>query len=47
VVKPGADAPVIDGYHCDFVDPDHFLREIAYNPGLRVDRDGRVRFGPS
>ena len=47
VVKPGTDAPVIDGYHCYFSDPDQFLWEIAYNPGLHMDRDGRVRFGGS
>ncbi len=47
VVKPGTDAPAFNGYHCYFSDPDQFLWEIAYNPGLHIDGDGRVRFGPS
>jgi predicted lactoylglutathione lyase len=45
VVKPAQEVTVFNGYHCYFADPDNFLWEIAYNPGLRFDADGRASFG--
>jgi catechol 2,3-dioxygenase-like lactoylglutathione lyase family enzyme len=34
------------GYTAHVADPDGFRWEIAHNPGLTVDDDGTVRFGP-
>src|SRR5690349_1776219 len=31
------------GYHGHFADPNGIVWEIAYNPGWRVEPDGRVR----
>jgi len=45
VVKPAQDAPAFNGYHCYFADPDGFLWEIAYNPGLTFAPDGWASFG--
>jgi hypothetical protein len=36
---------VFGGLHAYFADPDGFLWEIAYNPGLSFDADGRASFG--
>jgi catechol 2,3-dioxygenase-like lactoylglutathione lyase family enzyme len=36
---------VFGGPHAYFADPDGFLWEIAYNPGLRFGPDGRASFG--
>ena len=42
VVKPAQDA-AFGGYHGVVGDPDGLMWEIAFNPGLTVDDDGRVR----
>ena len=44
VLKP-AQATSWGGHHGYFADPSGFVWEIAYNPGFRVDADGRVRMG--
>jgi catechol 2,3-dioxygenase-like lactoylglutathione lyase family enzyme len=44
VIKPAQDAEW-GGHHGYFADPSGFVWEIAYNPGFRVDADGRVRMG--
>jgi catechol 2,3-dioxygenase-like lactoylglutathione lyase family enzyme len=44
VLKPAQDA-FWGGHHGYFADPAGFVWEIAYNPGFRVDADGRVRMG--
>jgi catechol 2,3-dioxygenase-like lactoylglutathione lyase family enzyme len=44
VIKP-AQAAEWGGHHGYFADPGGFVWEIAYNPGFRVDADGRVRMG--
>ena len=43
VLKPGQRA-AFGGYHGYVADPDGFLWEIAYNPGLVFGVDGSVRF---
>jgi catechol 2,3-dioxygenase-like lactoylglutathione lyase family enzyme/predicted CoA-binding protein len=43
VLKPGQRA-AFGGYHGYVADPDGFRWEIAYNAGLVVEPDGRVRF---
>ncbi len=45
VLKP-AQRAAFGGYHGYVADPDGFRWEIAHNPGLSVDPDGRVRFVP-
>ena len=42
VVKPPQYAS-FGGYHGHFADPNGVIWEIAYNPGWRVEEDGRVR----
>jgi hypothetical protein len=37
--------PAFNGYHGYFADPDNFLWEIAYNPGLEFASNGDVTFG--
>jgi catechol 2,3-dioxygenase-like lactoylglutathione lyase family enzyme len=44
VLKPAQDASW-GGHHGYFADPSGFVWEIAYNPGFRVDAEGRVRMG--
>ena len=44
VLKPAQDTDW-GGHHGYFADPAGFVWEIAYNPGFRVDADGRVRMG--
>ena len=44
VLKPAQDA-FWGGHHGYFADPAGFVWEIAYNPGFRVEADGRVRMG--
>jgi uncharacterized protein len=44
VVKPAQDA-AFGGYHAYFADPDGIRWEVAWNPGLEVLPDGRVRIG--
>src|SRR3954451_4287857 len=44
VLKPAQDA-FWGGHHGYFADPAGFVWEVAYNPGFRVDADGRVRMG--
>jgi catechol 2,3-dioxygenase-like lactoylglutathione lyase family enzyme len=34
------------GYHAYFADPDGHRWEVCHNPGLTVDGDGVVHFGP-
>lgn len=45
IVKP-AQRAAFGGYHGYFSDPSGFLWEVAHNPGLTVDPDGRVNIGP-
>jgi len=45
ILKPGQRAD-FGGYHGYFADPDGFRWEIAYNPGLTIAADGKVRIGP-
>ena len=44
VVKPAQDA-AFGGYHAYFADPDGIRWEVAWNPGLEILPDGRVRIG--
>lgn len=44
LVKPGHQAPW-GGYSGYVADPDGFLWESAWNPGLTADPDGTIRFG--
>jgi uncharacterized glyoxalase superfamily protein PhnB len=44
VIKPAQRAEW-GGHHGYFADPGGFVWEIAYNPGFRVEADGRVRMG--
>lgn len=38
-------APLFNGRQAYFGDPDGYLWEVAYNPGLRVESDGTPVFG--
>jgi uncharacterized glyoxalase superfamily protein PhnB len=44
VVKPPQRAS-FGGFHAYFADPSGFLWEVAHNPGLTFDADGRASFG--
>jgi len=45
VLKEPQDAPLFGGYHAYFADPDGYLWDIVYNPGLSVADDGTVSLG--
>lgn len=45
VLKPAQRAS-FGGFHGYFEDPAGFRWEVAHNPGLTVDQDGRVSLGP-
>jgi uncharacterized protein len=45
IVKPPERSHDFDGLHGHFADPAGFRWEVAYNPGWRVDPDGRVHLG--
>ena len=42
VVKEPQDAPLFGGYQACFFDPDGYLWDVVYNPGLTVAEDGTV-----
>jgi predicted lactoylglutathione lyase len=42
VLKEPQDAPLFGGYQAYFADPDGYLWDIVYNPGLSVADDGTV-----
>ncbi|MGB8995075.1 MAG: VOC family protein [Pseudonocardiaceae bacterium] len=44
IIKPAQDA-AFGGYHGYFADPAGIRWEVAYNPGWRVEPDGRVFIG--
>jgi catechol 2,3-dioxygenase-like lactoylglutathione lyase family enzyme len=44
ILKP-AQRAFWGGFHGYFADPAGFRWEVAYNPNMRVDPDGRVRIG--
>jgi predicted lactoylglutathione lyase len=45
VLKEPQDAPLFGGYQAYFADPDGYLWDIVYNPGLSVADDGTVSLG--
>ena len=47
ILKEPQDAPLFGGYQAYFADPDGYLWDIVYNPGLSITQDGRVILGSS
>ena len=45
VLKEPQDAPLFGGYQAYFADPDGYLWDVVYNPGLSVAADGTLVFG--
>ena len=45
IVKPAQQA-AFGGFHGYFTDPSGIRWEVAWNPGWRVETDGRVHIGP-
>ncbi|HEV2755973.1 MAG TPA: VOC family protein [Actinomycetota bacterium] len=45
IVKEPQDAPLFGGYQAYFADPDGYLWDVVYNPGLTVGSDGTIVFG--
>lgn len=45
ILKEPQAAPLFDGYQGYFADPDGYLWDIVYNPGLAVTEDGVVILG--
>ena len=45
IMKEPQHAPIFNGYQGIFTDPDGYLWDIVYNPGLSVKEDGTVVFG--
>ncbi len=43
ILKEPQDAPLFGGYQGYFADPDGYLWDVVYNPGLSVAEDGTVR----
>ncbi len=43
ILKEPQDAPLFGGYQGYFADPDGYLWDVVYNPGLTVAEDGTVR----
>jgi catechol 2,3-dioxygenase-like lactoylglutathione lyase family enzyme len=46
ILKPAQPAQEFGGFQGYFADPAGYRWDVVYNPGLTVDADGRVRFGP-
>ena len=45
IVKEPRDAPLFGGYQAYFADPDGYLWDVVFNPGLSVGPDGTVSLG--
>ena len=45
ILKEPQEAPLFGGYQAYFADPDGYLWDIVYNPGLSVAPDGTVLLG--
>ena len=45
ILKEPRDAPLFGGYQGYFADPDGYLWDVVYNPGLSVAPDGTIVFG--